>query len=105
MTDSPAVAEYRRLLTAVEPAARLVPPPALRRAIRMSRDLGTFRPHAVHDRCWWVRREALFQLLTPGELDLSPLDPAEVLLLIPDPGPDGPPVGHAAAWRTLFHAA
>jgi hypothetical protein len=104
MTDTPAAAELGRMLTAVEPAARLVPPRALRRAIRMSRDRGTFRPRAVHDRCWWVRRDELFQLLTPGELDLSPLEPAEVLLLIPAPGPDDPPIGHATAWRTLFHA-
>src|SRR4051794_2087441 len=105
MTDSPAVAEYRRLLTAVEPAVRLVPPRALRRAIRMSRDRGTFRPHAVHDRCWWVRRDDLFGLLTPGELDLSPLDPSELLLLVPAPDGDSPVPGHETAWRTVFHAA
>lgn len=105
MTDTPAAADYRRLLTAVEPAVRLVPARTLRRAIRLSRDRGTFRPHAVHDRCWWVRRDDLFHWITPGELNLSPLDPSDELLLMPAPQTGAPPVTRVAAWRTLFHAA
>jgi hypothetical protein len=104
MSDAPDLAEYRAAVAAVEPAARVVPARALRRAIRQSRDRGTFRPRAIHDRCWWVRRDDLFEWLTPGELGLSDNEPAE-LLLIPSPEPESPAPTYETIWRTLFHAA
>jgi hypothetical protein len=104
MPDAPDLAEYRAVVAAVEPAARVVPARALRRAIRQSRDRGTFRPRAIHDRCWWVRRDDLFEWLTPGELGLSKNEPAE-LLLIPAPEPGSPTPTYETIWRTLFHAA
>ena len=104
MPEAPDLAEYRALVTAVEPAARVVPARTLRRAIRQSRDRGTFRPRAVHDRGWWVRRDDLFGWLTPGELGLSDNEPAE-LLLIPAPEPGAPAPTRQSLWRTLFHAA
>jgi hypothetical protein len=103
MNDTSAAA-YGTLVAAVEPAARVVPARTLRRAIRQSRDRGTFRPRAVHDRCWWVRRDDLFRWLTPSELGLSDHEPAE-LLLIPAPEPDGRAWSASEAWRTMFHAA
>src|SRR5436305_812405 len=103
MSDLPA-AGYAELIGEVELAARVVPARALRRAIRQSRDRGTFRPRAVHDRCWWVRRDDLFRWLTPHELGLSNHEPAE-LLLIPAPEPEGKGQSPADAWRTLFHGA
>src|SRR5205823_1589842 len=105
MTENPALAEYRALAAAIEPAARVVPVRALRRAIRQSRDRGTFRPRVVHDRSWWVRRDDLFRWLTPAELGLTDNEPPE-LLLIPAAGPGSSvPSSHAAVWRTMFHAA
>lgn len=104
MTESPALAEYRALVTAVEPAARVIPVRVLRRAIRQSRDRGTFRPKVVHDRCWWVRRDDLFAWLTPPELGLSANEPPE-LLLLPTPDARASPASREVVWRTLFHAA
>jgi hypothetical protein len=103
MADSPSVTEVRALLATLEPAARIVPARALRRAIRLSRDRGTFRPRAIHDRCWWVERDQLFQLLTPAELDLWEAEPLADLLLVPD---SELTAGDSAnLQRTLFHAA
>jgi hypothetical protein len=104
MADPPDLAEFRAVVAAVEPAARVVPARALRRAIRQSRDRGTFRPRAVHDRCWWVDRDDLFQWLTPGELDLSGDEPDE-LLLVPEPERGSESLSEAAARRLLYHAA
>ena len=97
-------AAYAEAVSQIEPAARVVPGRTLRRAIRQSRDRGTFRPRAVHDCCWWVRRDELFRWLTPPELGLSDREPAE-LLLIPAPEPDGRGQSPADVWQTLFHAA
>lgn len=104
MSHAPPAMPYRDALATVEPAARVVPTRVLRRVIRRSRDRGTFRPHPVHDRSWWVGRDRLFELLDPHELGLSPTEPAAELLLIPAPPPDTPP-SHTDIWRTLFHAA
>ncbi|HEX3152556.1 MAG TPA: hypothetical protein VHR66_31075 [Gemmataceae bacterium] len=105
MAEAPITTEFQAVLSAVEPAARFVPGRALRRAIRLSRDQGTFRPRAIHDRCWWVNRDQLFQLLTPAELDLSPSEPAADLLLIPRPQPTSDEASLTALRRVLFHAA
>src|SRR6478672_5504109 len=97
--------ELRSVLVAIEPSARLVPVRALRRAIRLSRELVGLPPHAVHDRCLRIPRDQLFQLLTPGEVGLSPDEPAPQLLLIPAPEAEVTGQIWNDLWRTLFHAA
>jgi len=105
MSVEPDRAELQSVLVAIEPAARLVPVRALRRAIRLSHKRDHFHPHAAHDRCWRVRRDQLFELLTPGELGLSPAEPAAELLLIPTPREEVTQQTWRQLWRTLFHAA
>src|SRR3954453_22376151 len=101
MTDSVDGVDLRTVVTRVEPAARLVPVRALRRAIRRSRERAGLGPRAVHDQAWWVRTADLFRTLTPLELGLSPDEPAPELLLLPAPADGEPPPDHTALWRTL----
>ena len=105
MDDQPELSELLQQLQAIEPGARLVPLRALRRAIRLSRDRGDFHTAVVHDRCWRVDRNRLFDLVFPSELRLSTTDPVQEFLLIPIP--DDPTSSRAKRElsQTLFHAA
>ena len=105
MSFSPDLTEYKATLAVLEPLARLVPVRVLRRALRLSHEQEFMHPHAVHDRCWRVARDHLFDLLTPGELGLSPTEPAAELLLLPLPDGAITEETWVVLWRTLFHAA
>lgn len=100
MTDRSDLIAISAAVRSVEPAARLVPRRAIRRAIRL---LGGGNGPAVHDRFRWVDRDRLFQILTPFELGLSPNEP-ERLLLIAEPAGELGPQTWLELWRALFHS-
>src|SRR5262245_2041563 len=105
MTEPTGALDLASVVARIEPAARLGPVRALRRAIRRSRERAGGLPRAVHDRAWWVRTEVLFQLVTPMELGLAESESAAELLLLPAP-PDSKSVpARTDLWRALFHAA
>src|SRR5262245_24047072 len=85
----------------VEPAARVVPGRAIRRAIRLTRPSDDRT--VVHDQVWWVDRDRLFENLTPAELGLTRNQPERLLLIAEPVGPVEPQTW-LELWRTLFHA-
>lgn len=105
MDDVPEFRDLLRQVQAIEPVARLVPLRVLRRAIRLSRDRGDFHTSVVHDRCWRVNRNRLFDLVFPSELRLSADDSAQEFLLIPLPDEFTGLQARQELSQTLFHAA
>jgi len=105
MDNQPELNELSRQLQAIEPGARLVPMRALRRAIRLSRDRGDFHTQVVHERCWRIHRNRLFDLVFRSELWLSPSDSAQEFLLIPIPDNPTSSAAKRELSQTLFHAA
>lgn len=101
MTERSDLVAITAAVQAVEPAARLVPRRAIRRAIRLKRsdDGGT----VVHGHIWWAERDRLFEILTPAELGLSQNEPDRLLLIAEPAGPLDPPKW-LTLWRALFHA-
>jgi hypothetical protein len=94
--------DFAHLARRVEPAVRFVPPRALRRVIRRTRETEGLEPAVVHDRAWWTKRDLLFSILTPSELGLSAAEPDENLVLLPHPTAGG---DLRRLWRDLFHLA
>ena len=96
--------QFLATITAIEPAARIVPARALRRCIRLSRggdDVGASTPH---DLCWRVSRENLAKYITLGELGIDPKDQAGEFVLIPEPTGTDTGVAAQVIRRAIFHA-
>src|SRR5260370_12989518 len=104
------LAELCRLVEAAEPAALLVPPRLLRRAIKYDRKLTMIGLHIPHRKSYVIGREALLGLTDREELGVGPERalPETVLLLA---RPDAEELADSGrgqvlveTWRLLFHA-
>ena len=100
----------QRAITAAEPAAFLVPPRLLRRAIRAMGGRSFVGLSVPHSQCLAIGGAAALRVIEPEELGLDPnADPPDMLYLLARPDPDelaALPSGHGLidAWRRLFHA-
>ena len=100
----------QRAITAAEPAAFLVAPRLLRRAIRALGARSFVGLSVPHPRCLAIGGAVALRVIEPEELGLDPnADPPDVLYLLARPDPDELaelPPGHGLidAWRRLFHA-
>lgn len=104
------LAELRKTLHAIDPAAVLVPGRVLRRVIQQVCNLPTLLWKVPHAESFVVDRHVLFRHVEQDELDLEPDQrlPATVILL---PRPEGAELHEADPksvllryWRRLFHA-
>jgi hypothetical protein len=103
------IAELERILQRVEPAALLVPPRILRRAIKTDRHLPGPGLLVPHDKSYAIDRDALVRMARRDELGLAAdqqLPETVLLIALPDAWrlqtqPRGETLRHY--WRLLFH--
>ncbi len=100
----PAGPDFLQAARDIDPRVRFVPLRALRRVIRRSRPWDEFASTVPHDFAWPISRGALTAILPLDELNISPADPANEWLLIPQPDDSSPVRTWTDLWRTLFHS-
>ncbi|MEI7837046.1 MAG: hypothetical protein WCK05_11650, partial [Planctomycetota bacterium] len=107
---SVAIGELEQAARAADPAAVLVERHIISRIIKRDRGLVVAAFRVPHERCYWITRDALVEMVAPEELnvpDIRQLPETVILLSSPDLDSRSPtPLAAALAEleRQLFHA-